>query len=364
MKDIFYKKIIKTFFTIILSIVTFFLILTSNEPVLALSSNCSSEIVMEVNTNRVLYEKNSDVRSYMASTTKILTAITVIENFDINKEIKVGPNTVGIEGSSIYLEEGEVLTVEHLLYGLMLRSGNDCAETLAFGLSGSVEGFVDLMNKTALKIGATNSNFVNPHGLHDDNHYTTAYDLALISCYAIKNPIFKKIVSTKSIEIPWSTREYNRKLYNKNKMLTRYDGSTGIKTGFTKKAGRCLVTSCYKNGIELVCVVLNCPPMWERSATLLDKCYDEYKMTKVIESDNIIDFYKCANGEKVGVYIKNDVIVPLSKKEKEKIIFKVNYNKIKGHIKKDSEIGKVEVYYQNNLLFVEKIYNIVDINEK
>ena len=333
---------------------------TSNFNVKALSND--AEIVLEVNSKRVLYQKNAYDKKFMASTTKILTAITVIENFDINKEITISNKTVGIEGSSIYLEEGEILTVKDLLYGLMLRSGNDCAETLAVELAGSIDDFSKLMNELAQKIGALNSNFVNPHGLHDDNHYTTAYDLALISAYAINNDTFKEIVSTKYVEIPWTTRNYNRKLYNKNKMLSRYEGCTGIKTGFTKKAGRCLVTSCEKDGLELICVVLNCGPMWERTANLLDNCYSTYKNTKILESDNIIDFIK-VNGQKIGVYIKNDVLLPFEKKEINDIRVEFEYIDFNNKfIKKDSEIGKVLIYCKNNLLFSEKIYNIVDIN--
>ncbi|MBQ6921726.1 MAG: D-alanyl-D-alanine carboxypeptidase, partial [Clostridia bacterium] len=153
-------------------------------------SQSSSEIVMEMNSKRVLYANNIHEKKYMASTTKILTAIVIIENCNLNAVVTVGKNTTGIEGSSIYLEEGETLTVTDLLYGLMLRSGNDCAETLAVFCSGSIEKFAALMNETAKKIGALNSNFVNPHGLNNENHYTTAYDLALISCYAMQNADF------------------------------------------------------------------------------------------------------------------------------------------------------------------------------
>ena len=250
----------------------------------------SSEIVMEVSTNRVLYGNNYNQKKYMASTTKILTAITIIENCDLSEVVTVTNKTIGIEGSSIYLEEGEKLTVKELLYGLMLRSGNDCAETLAVHCSNSIENFAVLMNETAKRIGANDSNFVNPHGLHDDNHYTTAYDLALISCYAMKNSDFRQIVSTKSIQIPWITREYPRVLVNKNKMLKDFEGSTGIKTGFTKKAGRCLVSSCFRNGMEIVCVVLNCPPMFERSKELLTNAFNDYEICSIYESDHVVDF--------------------------------------------------------------------------
>ena len=163
---------------------------------LAYADSFSSEIVMEVSSKRVLYENNYTIKKYMASTTKILTALVVILNCNMTDIITINSRSVGIEGSSIYLEEGEKLSVKDLLYGLMLRSGNDCAHALALHCSNSIEDFAMLMNKTAKDLGAINSNFTNPHGLHDDNHYTTAYDLALISCSAMKNPIFREIVST------------------------------------------------------------------------------------------------------------------------------------------------------------------------
>ncbi len=337
-----------------------YLAVKTNTPVYATSS---SEIVMEINSNRVLYETNSHEKKYMASTTKILTAITIIENCNLDDVITVSKSTIGVEGSSIYLEEGEKITVKELLYGLMLRSGNDCALTLAVHCSGSAKDFANLMNDTAYKIGAKNSNFVNPHGLHDDNHYTTAYDLALISCYAMKNNTFREIVSTKSIEISFSTRNYNRFLKNKNKMLFEFEGSNGIKTGFTKKAGRCLVSSCYRDGLELICVVLNCPPMFERSKNLLSQSFNNYKNYKLIDKSNIIDFIPIENSnKKVGVVINNDIIVPLTKNEYKdvKIIYDIP-NEIKIGTKTNEEIGFVKIYSQNNLIFTQKIYTIIDV---
>ena len=321
----------------------------------------SAEIVMELNTNRVVYAINENDKKFMASTTKILTAITIIENCDLNDVVIIKKETTGIEGSSIYLEEGEKLSVLDLLYGLMLRSGNDCAEALALHCSGNIKKFAILMNQTAEKIGAKNSNFVNPHGLHDDNHYTTAYDLALISCYAMKNDMFRKIVGTKSIDIPFTTRNYNRRLINKNKMLNEFEGSTGIKTGYTKKAGRCLVSSCYRNGIEFICVVLNCPPMFERSKTLLSSAFDEYHNFKIFESDHIVKFIDI-EGVKCGTYVKHDIILPLTKFEKDNLNFVVEISeKIKKPIKKGQEVGYLKIYCQNNLLFTEKIYSILDV---
>ncbi len=327
------------------------------------ADNSSSEIIMEVSTGRILHESNAYSKKYMASTTKILTAICVIENCDLEKIITVTAKTVGVEGSSIYLEEGERLSVKDLLYGLMLRSGNDCAETLACHCSGDIKTFANLMNDTAKRIGALNSNFVNPHGLPDDNHYTTAYDLALISCYAMKNPVFKEIVSTKSIKIPFTTRDYDRLLINKNKLLKDFEGANGIKTGYTKKAGRCFVGSCVRDGMELVCVLLNCPPMFERSKELLNEKFEQYKMFKLFESDHIIDFVKVVDSDKTcGVYIKSDITVPLTENEHENLNIVYGYPKIiEKNTKKDSEVGTIKIYYKNNLLFQEKVYTINNI---
>ncbi len=327
------------------------------------ASGYSSEIVMEVNSNRVLYQSNAKEKKYMASTTKILTAIIIIENCNLDEIVTITSKSVGIEGSSIYLEVGEKITVRDLLYGLMLRSGNDCAETLALHFSGSIANFAKVMNDYAQKIGAKDSHFVNPHGLHDDNHYTTAYDLALISCYAIKNAQFKKIVSTKSIDISFSTRDYKRHLKNKNKMLFEFEGSTGIKTGYTKKAGRCLVSSCYRDGLELVCVVLNCPPMFEQSKMLFNNAFSQYKQVKLVESDNILGFVKVENSNiRCGVVVKNDVTLPLSQTELNEINIVYDYPETIGkNTKKDQEIGNIKIYLKNNLIFTEKIYTIIDV---
>ena len=329
------------------------------------SAPYSAEIVMEVNTGRVVYASNEHTKKYMASTTKILTAITVIENCDLAAKVTVGKETVGVEGSSIYLEAGEELTVEELLYGLMLRSGNDAAETLAVFTSGSVENFAALMNETASRIGAVNSHFVNPHGLHNDEHYTTAYDLALITCHAMKNEKFREIAGAKTKDISWSTREYKRHLVNKNKLLFNLEGCTGVKTGFTKKAGRCLVSSCKRGDTEFVCVVLNCPPMFERSAALLENVLEFYKNIKVLESDNIYDFIDVAGtDEKCGVYIKNDVILPLTVAEAENLkIVNAYPDKLEAPFKKDEEIGFIEFYCQNNLIFREKVYTIIGMEK-
>lgn len=239
----------------------------------------SSEIVIERNTMKILHEANADKISSIASLTKIVTCITAIENCDnLDKEILITEEMCNIEGSSIYLKAGEKLTVLELLYGLMLRSGNDSATAIALSVGGSIESFAKLMNDTAKKAGAKNSSFKNPHGLEQEGHYSTARDLALISCYALNNDTFAKIVSTKKKVISNSLEEYDRVLVNKNKILSLLDGADGLKTGYTKVSGRCLASSATRNGIQLVCIVLNCGPMFERSCELINEGFKKYPL--------------------------------------------------------------------------------------
>lgn len=235
----------------------------------------SSFIVMEARSKKIIKGFNEHTSLPMASTTKVMTALIVIENCRMDEKVTVTKEAVGVEGSSIYLKEGEILTVEELLYGLMLRSGNDSSVALALHVAGSIENFAEIMNIRAQSMGLTDSHFVNPSGLHDPNHYTSAYDLCYISCEAMQNPIFRKIVSTKFITI--SKGESIRYFKNKNKMLYNYEGATGIKTGFTKKAGRCLVASANKNNTTMVSVVLNRGAMWAECSQLLDYGFDNFQ---------------------------------------------------------------------------------------
>ncbi|MCH5163022.1 MAG: D-alanyl-D-alanine carboxypeptidase [Clostridiales bacterium] len=230
--------------------------------------------VVDGDTGELIFADNCDLKRPPASTTKICTAITVIENCStLDLPMPIPCAAVGVEGSSLYLQKGEMLTVRDLLYGLMLQSGNDCAVALAIITGGSVDGFVKMMNETAKKAGAVNTHFVNPHGLHHDEHYTTARDLCAISYYAMKNELFREIVSSKRHRMPYGGRDYDRNFPNKNKMLFNYPGGNGIKTGYTKKAGRCLVSSATRDGKTYICAVLNCGNMWEESARLLDMAF-------------------------------------------------------------------------------------------
>jgi D-alanyl-D-alanine carboxypeptidase (penicillin-binding protein 5/6) len=240
----------------------------------AYASDNSSYIVMEADKMEVLKSYNENAKLPMASTTKIMTALIVIENCKLDEKVTIPAQAVGIEGSSIYLREGEVLTVEELLYGLMLRSGNDSSVALALYVAGSVENFAIMMNIRAESMGLTNTHFVNPNGLHDDNHYTTSFDLGTIACVAMQNPIFRNIVGTKTTVI--AEGESTRYLKNKNKILYNYEGGNGIKTGYTKKAGRCLVASAERNGVTMISVALNRSAMFEECSSLLDYAFENF----------------------------------------------------------------------------------------
>ena len=229
-----------------------------------------AECVIELESGQILHEKDIEMRLPMASTTKILTAITVLELCkDLEEVVLIPQAAVGIEGSSVYLQAGESFTVRDLLYGLMLRSGNDCAVALALHLGGSINAFCVKMNIIAQKSGALSSHFENPHGLPCKNHYTTARDLCYITRYAMKNEDFTRIVGTKFYE--------PRQWKNKNKLLSCYEGAVGVKTGYTKEAGRCLVSAAKRGGKVLICTVLNCAPMYERSAELFDNAFALYE---------------------------------------------------------------------------------------
>lgn len=274
------------------------------------STTAQSAMVMEQSSHRDLFSKNADKRLPMASTTKIVTALTVLNNANLDEVVQIPTEACGIEGSSVYLRAGEHLTVRELLYGLMLRSGNDCATALALHVSGSMEAFAQLMNDTADRIGCTNSNFVNSHGLHNDNHYTSARDLAMITCEAFNNADFCEIVSTKSVRISNEGYDYDRVLINKNKLLSRYEFADGVKTGFTKKAGRCFVGSATKNGMRVVVVVLNCVPMFEETEAMLKTAFSNYSMQTLIPQNKICGsvkigrnrkFYICEEGFKYPI---------------------------------------------------------------
>ena len=227
-------------------------------PEMKLSAKAAA--LYDLESESFIFSKNERTRLPMASTTKIMTAIVVIENAPLDKTVTVDDRAIGVEGSSVYLLKGESLSIESLLYALMLRSANDAAAALAYEISGSIESFALLMNEKAASLGLSDTNFENPHGLDSNNHYTTAHDLAIISAYAMRIPEFVEICSTYKKEIPSSLQ--SRILLNHNKLLSTYDDCIGIKTGYTKKSGRSLASAAEKDGKTLICVTINAPDDW------------------------------------------------------------------------------------------------------
>lgn len=323
--------------------------------------------VIDSNSKRKLYNKNENQKLAMASTTKIVTALTVLNNCnDLDKEFTIDNRAVGITGTSIYLKKDEVMTVRELLYGMMLPSGNDAAMALAYYVSKDIPSFCALMQKTANQAGAYNSSFTNPHGLDDSNHYTTAYDLALITSKALENETFYEIVNTKSTRIRGSSVGTYRYLKNKNKLLNTLNGCIGVKTGYTGNAGRCFVGACERDNFRVISVVLNCGPMFEETAEYINQSYTEYQNVKLLNGHKILKSIYVENGKQdyVKIYTKKEFIYPLTKEEQDRISYKYNIpNMLKAPVKKDEIIGNLEIYLDKHLLFSEKIYTISSIKE-
>ncbi len=239
--------------------------------------SAQNAVLIHADTGEILWGRNEHTRAPMASTTKIMTALVALEALPTETEIKIAANAVGIEGSSIYLTEGEVLTLEALLYALMLESANDAATAIAIAVSGDTETFAERMNQKAAALGLKDTHFVNPHGLDDPEHYTTAYELAVITKEALKNPVFRRIVSTQRTTIPHQGQSGVRLLLNHNKLLRSYEGALGVKTGFTKKSGRCLVSAAERDGLSLIAVTLRAPDDWRDHAAMLDYGFSLYE---------------------------------------------------------------------------------------
>jgi len=300
-------------------------------------------IVMDVVTGKVLYEKNADTQFEPASTTKIMTAILALEEGNLSDIVVTGKEPTLVDGSRIYLEEGEKLTLEQMLYGMMLNSGNDAAVAIAEHIGGSVETFVKMMNEKAREIGAYNTTFVNPSGLPAKGHVTTAYDLALISRYALLNfPEFRKIVATKTKEVPWEGQEWNRQLINLNKLLWNYDGADGVKTGYTSSAGHTLVASATRDGWQLISVVLKSnTSIWSDSANLLDYGFSNFEIRKVIDENSKIAEENVKYGDSVDLVAKNGFTTVVEKNSPPITTKMVLNSDIKAPISKGEVLGQL-----------------------
>jgi len=305
--------------------------------------------VIEAMTGRVLYEKNADERAAMASTTKIMTAVIALENTKPDDIVTMSRNAAYQEGSSAYFKIGDEVRMMDLLYGLMLNSGNDAAVAIAEHISGNTEDFAVLMNEKAKEIGASDTSFINPNGLYDEKHYTTAEDLAKITAYAMENETFCDIVSSKTKEITVVNTGVKMYFSNHNKMLKTYDGATGVKTGFTKKAGRCLVSSAKRDGIELIAVTLNAPDDWTDHKNLLDEAFSKVEVKTIVRKGQKISEI-IANDTKIGAICSEDIIVPYFGAASEYELVTHLVKNISAPVNDGDKIGICDVVYDGKVI--------------
>lgn len=310
-----------------------------------------SAVVINASTGTVLFEKNAHEELPMASTTKIMTALLLAEQENLDTLVVTTKQMVTVEGSSMGLLEGDTVSYKDLLYGMLLASGNDAANTTAIALSGSTEDFADLMNYKAQQIGLNNTHFVTPSGLDADGHFSTAYDMAQLAAYALKNDQFKTAASSKTATLYYGNPPYKRMLSNHNKLLNMYDGAIGVKTGYTKKSGRCLVSAAERNGTTIVAVTLNAPDDWSDHKRLLDY---GFACTKSI---NLTDCFNGANINVVGSdkscvdLICGDCFVGLTDAEINNITYTLDIPRfVYAPVKIGEEVGTIHYYLDNNLI--------------
>ncbi|WP_339324287.1 D-alanyl-D-alanine carboxypeptidase family protein [Paenibacillus sp. FSL W8-0194] len=322
-----------------------------------LYTHAQAAALMDVTSGRLLYSSHGDDELRIASLTKIMTAIVAIEHGDFNKPVKVSQKAYGKEGSSIYLKLGEEMTLENMLYGLMLRSGNDAATAIAEHVGGSEEGFVHLMNEKARELGLTHSHFANPSGLDADGHYSSANDMAKLTAYALHNPLFKNIVKTQVKKAPNPNESWDYRWDNKNKMLRLYEGADGVKTGYTKKAFRCLVSSATRNGQQLVAVTLNDGDDWNDHGKMLDYGFKYFPLSQLMEKGESVQGY--------DLVVANTFKYPFAEGEQERLEKKLVLHSpakegradlsfgLRGEIRMVLDgklIGTVPVYQKGSLL--------------
>ncbi|WP_077618653.1 D-alanyl-D-alanine carboxypeptidase family protein [Bacillus sinesaloumensis] len=290
----------------------------------ALSVSAKGAILIEQESGRILYEKNAHQRMRIASITKIMTAIIAIESGKLEDMVKVSNKAVGTEGSSLYLQPNEEIKLEHLVYGLMLRSGNDSAVAIAEHVGGSLEGFVFLMNQKAAEIGMQNTEFANPHGLDDhENHFSSAYDMAILTRYAMTNEKFREISGTKVYRAPNPNEKWDRVWRNKNKLLTQlYKYSTGGKTGYTKRAKRTLVSTAAKDGTELIAVTINASDDWNDHMNLFNHAFKSYDLVEVVDDGELQTDHSFYRGK---VFVDHEFKYPLTEKEKEDVRLDISF---------------------------------------
>ncbi len=336
------------------------------------SVSAQSAVIIDAESGRILYEKDAHTRRGMASTTKIMTAIVALEHLALDMLVEVDSRACGIEGSSVYLFENEKITAEALLYAMMLQSANDAAAAIAYEVADSIEGFAAMMNEKADELGLMATHFENPHGLDGETHYTTAYELAKIAAYALENETFREIVSTVKKTIPLHNGEATRVLVNHNRLLREYDDIIGVKTGYTKKCGRTLVSAAEQNGVRLICVTLNDGNDWADHRELLDYGFSLYEEVNIAAAGDISYDISVCGGVLPSVSVSNaeslTVMLPKSHGEITCIIelprflyagFEKGDLIGKARFFADGlEIGAVSLYAEDSVLVYKKEKNI------
>lgn len=328
-------------------------------------------IVIDVKTGQVLYDKNMNEQRYPASTTKVITALLALENLDLNQVVTIDAETPYTEGSRIYLLEGEQVTVEQLLYALLLESANDAAVALGKEMAGTIPAFAEMMNQKAKELGAKNTTFVNPNGLHDPAHVSTAYDLAMIAREAMKNEKFRELVTTYRYIIPATNKQDTRYLYNTNRLIydektkvsangvlraAKYEGSTGIKTGYTSHAGGCLIAGAVRGDTELISVVMKStdPGRFGDSIALLDYAFDNYKSVMAMQADTILGEIPVNRGsvKKVEVVASKTAYATLPVEASESLIStKIKLDEtVRAPVAYGQKVGEVEIYEGDSLV--------------
>ena len=368
-------------------VILFFLFVTTNtvyaydklENTELSNINSKKAVVIERNSKKVLYGKKENEKAKMASTTKIMTAMVVIQNANLDNIVEVSKKAATTGGSRLKLKSGDKITVKDLLYGLMLRSGNDAAVALAEYVGGSVEGFANLMNSNVKELGLRNTHFITPHGLDNEEHYTTPYELALITDYALKNEVFAEIVRTKTANI--TINGQNRTINNTNELLGNLNGVYGVKTGFTNGAGRCLVTAVKRGDMDIICVVLEADAKKNRtkdSVKLIEYSFEKYKtikLNKKIQEEfnkwnnlyrNRINIEK-GDGNRLSLkldYNEEFTYPILNDTEKEIKVEILPKTSLKAPIEKGTEIGKLQVKYREEIIKEVSVINTNVIKRK
>ena len=347
------KKIICT----IISAAMLFMLAPSAHAVSLSGISAKASIIIEAQSGKVIAGKNEYEKLPMASTTKIMTTQLLIESGGLDEEFKVDNNAIMVEGSSMGLCQDDIVTKRALCYGMMLPSGNDAANETAVLLGGSAEKFADMMNEKAEQLGLEDTHFVTPSGLHDDKHYSTAYDMAKLTGEALKNETFREICGTNSIKLKFGNPPYERWLVNTNKLLTLYDGCIGVKTGFTDEAGRCLISAAEKNGVTLICVTLNAPNDWNDHI----KMYDYgFSVTESHSADfDFSDLYVDVAGgdtDRIKVAPADVPKYTIVNGEVPEMSYKVNLDKfIYAPVSKGRKAGTIEFYSGDDLIMTTEL---------